>query len=174
LAFSRLRAHITMVFFKTQFIAKFASHFAPHLVCSAMVFFSTTATAQAESTAQQLPLVTLNAGMHLIQAQVAQTPDQRSAGLMFRKNMGANEGMLFVFEEAGQQCFWMKNTFLPLDAAFLADDGNIVNIAHMKPHSQDNHCSSQPVRLVLEMNDGWFAKKGLKVGSKLQGTAFKN
>lgn len=120
----------------------------------------------------QLPRVTLSAGMHLIKAQVAATPEQRSIGLMYRQEMPVNEGMLFVFERAGVQCFWMKNTLLPLTAAFVADDGTIVNLVDMKPQTLDSHCSAQPVRFVLEMNQGWFAKRGIRAGSKLGGTPF--
>ena len=110
--------------------------------------------------------------MHLIDAQLAATPEQRSTGLMFRRDMPASEGMLFVFEQASQQCFWMKNTLLPLSAAFLADDGRIVNLVDMKPQTTDSHCSAQPVRYVLEMNQGWFAKKGIKAGFRLTGKPF--
>ena len=110
--------------------------------------------------------------MHQITAQVAQTPVQRQIGLMNRKDMPLHEGMLFIFEEPSQQCFWMKNTLLPLTAAFLADDGTIVNLADMKPQTLDSHCSAQPVRYVLEMNQGWFAKKGIKAGMRLSGAAF--
>ncbi|OYQ40146.1 hypothetical protein CHU94_12550 [Rhodoferax sp. TH121] len=119
-----------------------------------------------------LPRVQLSAGMHRIDAQVAQTPDQRSIGLMFRKEMPQHEGMLFVFEQPSGLCFWMKNTLLPLTAAFVADDGTIVNLADMKPQTTDSHCASKPVRYVLEMNQGWFAKRGFKVGSKLGGVPF--
>jgi uncharacterized membrane protein (UPF0127 family) len=80
---------------------------------------------------------------------------------------------LFVFEQPAMQCFWMKNTLLPLTAAFVADDGTIVNLADMKPQTTDSHCSEKPVRFVLEMHQGWFAKKGLKAGSRLSGVAFK-
>ncbi len=121
----------------------------------------------------QLPRIQLQAGMHQIQAQVAATPDQRSVGLMHRAEMPQFEGMLFAFEQATQQCFWMKNTLLPLTAAFIADDGTIVNLADMKPQTTDAHCSEQPVRWVLEMNQGWFAKRGIKAGFKLQGPVFK-
>lgn len=110
--------------------------------------------------------------MHLIDAQVAQTPDQRTIGLMFRKDMPQHEGMLFVFEQPSGLCFWMKNTLLPLTAAFVADDGTIVNIADMKPQTTDSHCAAKPVRYVLEMNQGWFAKRGFKAGSKLGGAPF--
>ena len=130
--------------------------------------------AHAQPSAPQLdlPRVTLTAGMHLIQAQVATTPQQQAIGLMHRKEMPANEGMLFIFEQATRQCFWMKNTLLPLTAAFIADDGTIVNLADMKPQTTDSHCSAQPVRFVLEMNQGWFAKRGLKAGSRLGGPVF--
>lgn len=129
------------------------------------------------TSAQEVPQmnlqrIKLSAGMHLIDAQVALTPEQRQIGLMFRKDMPQHEGMIFVFEETSRQCFWMKNTLLPLTAAFVADDGTIVNMADMKPQTTDSHCSIQPVRYVLEMNQGWFVKKGIKAGSKLGGPLF--
>jgi uncharacterized membrane protein (UPF0127 family) len=120
-----------------------------------------------------LPRVKIHAGMHIIDAQVAASPDQRMTGLMFRKEMPANEGMLFVFEQPSQQCFWMKNTLLPLSVAFVADDGTIVNIDEMQPQTLDSHCSTRPVRYVLEMNKGWFARKGIKAGARLAGDPFR-
>lgn len=120
-----------------------------------------------------LQRVKLSAGMHQIDAQVASSPDERQIGLMFRKEMPQHEGMIFVFEQAAQQCFWMKNTLLPLTAAFVADDGTIVNLADMKPQTMQSHCSDKPVRYVLEMNRGWFTKKGIKAGSKLQSALFR-
>ena len=138
----------------------------------AVLLVATLPLASAQDGPQKLPSITLNAGMHLIQAEVAQTPEQRSTGLMFRSAMGTNEGMLFAFEEPGQQCFWMKNTLLPLSVAFVADDGSVVNIENMKPQTLDSHCSKKPVRFVLEMNDGWFAKRGIKAGFKLTGKPF--
>ena len=121
----------------------------------------------------QLPRTKLTAGMHMLDVQVAQTSEQRQIGLMFRKEMPQHEGMLFVFEQAAQQCFWMRNTLIPLSAAFVADDGTIVNIADMKPQSDDSHCSEKPVRFVLEMNVGWFAKRQIKAGYQLGGAVFK-
>jgi uncharacterized membrane protein (UPF0127 family) len=126
----------------------------------------------AQDEPQNLPAVRLGAGIHNIQAQVAQTPEQRATGLMFRRIMGGNDGMLFVFEQPGVQCFWMKNTLLPLSAAFVADDGTVVNIENMKPLALDSHCSAKPVRYVLEMHQGWFAKRGLKAGTRLSGGPF--
>jgi uncharacterized protein len=139
---------------------------------AAVLLVAASSFASAQDAPQKLPSITLNAGMHLIQAEVAQTPEQRSTGLMFRSAMGINEGMLFAFEEPGQQCFWMKNTLLPLSVAFVADDGSVVNIENMKPQTLDSHCSKQPVRFVLEMNEGWFAKRGIKPGFKLTGKPF--
>jgi len=142
---------------------------------SALLFiaFGLSGLSQAQSKPQlDLPKIKLSAGMHLIDTQVASTPDQRATGLMFRQEMPQGEGMLFVFEEATPQCFWMKNTLLPLTAAFITDDGSIVNLANMKPQTTDSHCSAKPVRYVLEMNLGWFEKKGLKAGSKLGGPPF--
>jgi uncharacterized protein len=129
--------------------------------------------AAAQDAQMNLPRVTLSAGMHQIDAQVAQTPDQRATGLMFRKEMPQHEGMLFAFEQLSVQCFWMKNTLLPLTAAFVADDGTVVNLADMEPQSTASHCSDKPVRYVLEMNRGWFAKKGIKPGMKLAGQPFR-
>ena len=77
--------------------------------------------------------------------------------------------MLFAFERPAQQCFWMKNTLLPLDIAFVADDGAIVNIERHEAADARRHCSEKPVRYVLEMNEGWFAKRGIKPGFKLKG-----
>lgn len=129
--------------------------------------------AQAQDAPQMdLPRIQIGAGMYIIDTQLASTPLQREIGLMFRKEMPQQEGMLFVFETPSQQCFWMKNTLLPLTAAFVDDDGTIVNLEDMKPQTLDSHCSKRPVRYVLEMNVGWFAKKGIKAGSKLTGKPF--
>lgn len=133
----------------------------------------TTAQVQAQEQPQlNLPRATLGAGMHLIHAQLALTPEQRQTGLMFRAEMPQQEGMLFVFEEPSEQCFWMKNTLLPLTAAFVSDDGTIVNLVDMQPKTTDSHCSTKPVRFVLEMNQGWFGKRAIKAGFKLTGKPF--
>ena len=126
----------------------------------------------AQTVPQKLPSTRLNVGIHNINAELARTPDQRGIGLMFRQAMPPSDGMLFVFDEPNTQCFWMKNTYIPLSTAFLADDGSIVNIADMQPHALDSHCSDKPVRYVLEMNQGWFAKRGIKPGAKVSGGPF--
>ena len=131
------------------------------------------ASAQAQEGPQlDLARVKLQAGMYQIDAQVAQTPQQRAIGLMNRREMPTHEGMLFIFEQASIQCFWMKNTLLPLTAAFVADDGTIVNLADMTPQSTQSHCAAKPVRFVLEMHQGWFAKKNMAAGFKLSGPPF--
>jgi uncharacterized protein len=136
----------------------------------AMLFAA--AAAWAQPAPQKLAQIRLNAGIHNINAELASTPEQREIGLMFRPEMAANDGMLFVFERARKQCFWMRNTLIPLSVAFVADDGTVVNIEAMKPQTDDEHCSVWPVRFVLEMNDGWFAQRGIKPGSKLRGAPF--
>jgi uncharacterized membrane protein (UPF0127 family) len=123
----------------------------------------------AQTGPQALPKIRLNAGIHNIDAELAQSDKEREIGLMFRPFMATNAGMLFVFEQPDRQCFWMKNTLIPLDVAFIGDDGAIVNIDQMKAQTLDSHCAAKPVRYVLEMNDGWFAKRGIKSGQKLKG-----
>ena len=119
--------------------------------------------------AQQLPRTELTAGVHLIHAEVADNFVTRMQGLMHRPSLGANDGMLFVFEESGIQCMWMKNTLIPLSVAYILDDGTIVNVEDMKPQTEDSHCAKKPVRYALEMNAGWFGSKGLRPGAKLRG-----
>ena len=131
--------------------------------------------AQAQTGPQpKLPTTRLIAGMHVIQAEIAQAPEEQMVGMMFRREMGTNEGMLFVNADAGVRCFWMRNTLLPLSIAFIADDGTIVNLADMAPQSDHSHCSTKPVRFALEMNQGWFAKRGIAAGFKLRGAPFGN
>lgn len=143
------------------------------ILASALIALIGAAPAHAQDGPQgRLKTIELTAGMHVIHAELAITPIQQQTGMMFRRTMGANEGMLFVNDDAGVRCFWMRNTLLPLAIAFIADDGTIVNIAEMAPRSDDSHCSAKPVRYALEMNQGWFAKRGFKAGSKLRGAPF--
>ena len=117
----------------------------------------------------ELAVVELAAGMHLIRAELADTFATRVQGLMHRDRLGQNAGMLFVFEEAGIQCMWMKNTLIPLSVAFLDDSGAIINIADMRPQTEEPHCAARPARYALEMTRGWFAERGIKPGAKLRG-----
>jgi len=125
----------------------------------------------APALAQQpaLPIVELGAGMHLIRAELAATDATRSMGLMHRKALAPNGGMLFVFDAPGPYCMWMKNTPLPLSVAFIDDAGAIVNIADMQPHTEQSHCAARPVTYALEMRQGWFAERGIRAGERLRG-----
>jgi len=128
--------------------------------------------ASAQEGPQRLRTITLGYGILNIKAEVALTPREHEIGLMYRTSMGANEGMLFAFDRPGQQCFWMKNTLIPLSVAFVADDGTVVNTDEMKAQTLESHCSAKPVRFVLEMNTGWFKRHGVKAGDKLAGEPF--
>lgn len=131
--------------------------------------------ASAQGAAQaRLPTVDLTAGMHVIKAELAVTAEQQATGMMFRRAMPGNEGMLFVNDTPGVRCFWMKNTLVPITIAFLADDGTIVNLADMQPQSERSHCSAKPVRFALEMSQSWFARRGIEPGFRLRGGPFAN
>ena len=146
-----------------------------HLLSFLAVLACTPALAQRAPAGQpqlDLPRAQLSVGMHRIDAQLATTPEQRQIGLMHRQQMPQHEGMLFVFERPAVQCFWMRNTLIPLTAAFVADDGSIVNLADMQPLDDTSHCSTRPVRYVLEMNRGWFEQRHLKAGMRLRGQPF--
>ena len=119
-----------------------------------------------------LPQTKLQAGMQLIQAEVANTPEERETGLMFRRELSGNHGMLFAFEDDRPVCMWMKNTLIPLTVAFIDDHGTITNTADMQPQTLDSHCAVQNVRFALEMPFGWFAKRGIKPGFTLRGAPF--
>ena len=118
---------------------------------------------------EKLPVVQLNAGMHVIRAEVAADYASRMRGLMFRASMPVNAGMLFIFEETAPQCMWMKNTLLPLSVAFIDERGAVINIEDMQPQTEESHCARKPARYALEMNKGWFAARGIKPGSRING-----
>ena len=124
--------------------------------------------------AQQLPQPTLRTtklttGIHVITAEVATTPQSRRIGLMMRERLAQNHGMVFVFEDKSQHCFWMRNTLIPLSIAFIEDDGTIVSIADMVPKSDASTCPPRAVHYALEMDKNWFAKRGITAGMKITG-----
>lgn len=145
----------------------------PLLCALTLLLLAPTAPAQPKGQPQNLATTQLQAGMHNLLVQVARSPREREIGLMWRQQMAPHEGMVFVFEEPATQCFWMRNTYLPLSVAYVADDGRIVNIEDMQPQSEQSKCSTKPVRYVVEMNQGWFAKRGIKPGFQLTGPLFK-
>ena len=132
--------------------------------------FIATATAHAaENTG--LPEINLSIHKQALTAEVAANDDTRTVGLMHRRIMPENRGMLFVFPRSMPLSFWMMNTFIPLSIAYIDDAGVILNITDMKPQTTDPHPSAGPARYALEMNQGWFAKRGIKAGAKVEGLA---
>ena len=124
--------------------------------------------------AQQLPQPTLRTtklttGIHVITAELATTPQSRMIGLMMRVRLAPNHGMVFMFDDKSQHCFWMRNTLIPLSIAFIEDDGTIVDIADMAPKSEASTCPPRAVRYALEMDQGWFTKRGITAGMKITG-----
>ena len=121
------------------------------------------------SASAEMPRMELSAGFHRIEAEVAANQENRALGLMHRKSMGSNQGMLFVFPVAARHCMWMRNTLIPLAVAFLDDEGRIINVEEMKPQTENNHCAAAPARFALEMNKGWYAAKGIQNGMRIGG-----
>ncbi|HZW12079.1 MAG TPA: DUF192 domain-containing protein [Noviherbaspirillum sp.] len=139
---------------------------------ASILFASALVLAAAPAASQQVtrfPVISLNAGIHVIKAEVAAREAERQQGLMFREKMGPNEGMLFLFPAPASVCMWMKNTYIPLSVAFIDESGKIVNIEDMEPQTTDSHCAKKQVRYALEMNRGWFKQKNIKPGSAIEG-----
>ena len=117
----------------------------------------------------QMPEIALAVNGHTLTVEVAVTDENRSRGLMHRRILPENRGMLFVFRETGNHAMWMMNTYVPLSVAFLDEHGTIINIEDMKPRSRDTHAAARPAKYALEANRGWFAKRGIKAGAKVEG-----
>jgi uncharacterized protein len=103
-----------------------------------------------------------------ISVEVAKTAEEATRGLMGRKDLGKDEGMLFIFETEGYHGFWMKDTYIPLSIAFIDKEGRIVRITDMKPLTLESHLPPQPILYALEMKKGWFSKNGIKVGDVIK------
>lgn len=114
-------------------------------------------------------LVVLEAGNKRLHVELANCPESRNKGLMYRTVLGEDCGMLFSFPKLEVQSFWMKNTSLPLSIAFINEHGVITNIENMTPFSLDNVFSNQPVKLALEMTHGWFENNCIKPGDVIRG-----
>lgn len=121
------------------------------------------------TTAQPAEPLQLEVGGHQVQAEYADTFLQRQRGLMGRTELAADSGMLFRFDEVRRHCLWMKDTPLPLSAAFLDEDGAIVDVIDLEPLSTDVRCSEKPARYALEMHQGWFGAQGIRVGDRVTG-----
>ena len=132
------------------------------LIVAAMLAFSATAHAQ-------LPEIALAINDHKLTAEVAHMEATRTEGLMHRRILPENRGMLFVFRETAIHAMWMMNTHIPLSVAFIDGNGIIINIEDMEPHTRDTHPAAKPVKYALEVNRGWFRKRGIKPGAKIEG-----
>lgn len=116
-----------------------------------------------------LPEVELTAGGKRLRVEVAERPADLATGLMFRESLPKDRGMLFVFPSPAPRTFWMKNTYIPLDIAFLDEEGRILNILQMPPLSEEHFRSRGPARYAVEMNAGWFSRHGIRSGDRIEG-----
>lgn len=123
--------------------------------------------AQEATQHQTLPTVEITLQKIPLEVEYAHTFEQRAMGLMYRKTLCEQCGMLFKFSGSKKASMWMQNTFLALDVAFITSDGVITDIKPMQPHDLTSVGASQAVLYALEMNQGWFAKNGIKVGDKM-------
>ena len=117
----------------------------------------------------ELPVATMNIKGHILNVELAAIPSARHCGLSYRERLPQNQGMLFVYPDAGPRTFWMKDTQIPLSIAFLDDSGKIINIYNMVPNQTDEHyTSSRPAKYALEVNQGWFQAHGIEIGDTLE------
>lgn len=106
---------------------------------------------------------------HELHAEYAKTVAQRERGLMGRSELDADSGMLFRFDEVRRHCLWMKDTPLPLSAAFFDEDGVLVDVIDLEPFNTQIRCSQRPARFALEMNQGYFETRGIGRDARLEG-----
>jgi len=106
---------------------------------------------------------------HELHAEYAQTVAQRERGLMGRSELAADSGMLFRFDEVRRHCLWMKDTPLPLSAAFFDEAGVLVDVLDLEPFNTEIRCSKRPARYALEMDQGWFADRQIGRDTRLDG-----
>lgn len=116
-----------------------------------------------------LPVVELTVDGNKAVVEVANTEPTRMSGLMFRREMDENHGMLFVFSDSQPRAFWMQNTLIPLSIAFMDEKGRIENILEMPPQTEQTFRSAGPAKYALEMNAGWYSKRGIKAGDMING-----
>lgn len=154
-------AQSTTIFNRTARIMNI--HYFASLMAIIAIFSHVTPTYAQKNSQKQLVV-----GIHVIDADVANTPYSREKGLMYRTSLAPNQGMLFVFDQAAQHCMWMKNTPLPLSVAFIDARGNIINIEKMRPHTDTRHCAIRPAQYALEMNENWFDKKNVRPGMTIE------
>ncbi len=123
----------------------------------------------ADGKPQALPVTKIKVGPHAVDAEVAKTPEERATGLMYRFNLPADHGMLFVFAEPQPLSFWMRNTYIPLSIAFIDAQGRILNVEDMAPRDESPVPSRGAALYALEMRKGWFAERNLGAGTRVTG-----
>jgi uncharacterized membrane protein (UPF0127 family) len=150
---------------KPCFLPRFDRHFLPRVLAAALLLAASLAVLA------EAPLRTtvLHIGAHALKVEVAADDAQRERGLMFRKSLPREEGMLFVFDDPGYYAMWMKNTLIPLSVAFVDRHGVILNIADMEPQTLDTHIAAGPALYAIETNKGWFAAHRIAAGDKVTG-----
>jgi uncharacterized protein len=144
-------------------------HFSIALAC---IVFALTPLANAKDTKPAEPKLStmiLTAGGQTIKAEVAANDAQREKGLMFRTQMGKNDGMLFVFPQLGYHAMWMRNTLIQLSVAYMDENGKILSIHEMEPKTETPHQAAGPARYALEMNAKWFAQHKVVAGDTIKG-----
>ena len=136
----------------------------------AVLFILTTAAQAAIAGDAQAPLprIIVHINGHALSAEVAATEQSRRRGLMFRRRLAAGDAMLFQFAETARHCLWMRDTLIPLSAAFIGEAGAIINIVQMRPQTETPHCAAAPAAYALETPQGWFAANGVKPGDAVQ------
>jgi uncharacterized membrane protein (UPF0127 family) len=142
------------------------------LVCCALLLAFSGGAWAAGAPAEPLKVETA-AGVRDFTVEIAQTPEDQATGLMYRREMAPNAGMLFIYPAVSRVTMWMKNTLLPLDMLFIGQDGRIKHIVERTvPHSTELIGSNGPVRAVLELNAGTASRLGIKVGDRVVHPAF--
>lgn len=114
------------------------------------------------------PLASLDVAGHEVRVEIADDDEERKRGLMHRDSLPEDQGMLFVYPEEQTLSFYMRNTPIPLDIAFIDERGYIVDVQQMEPHTEELHRSSQPALYALEMNRGWFEAHGVEEGDRVR------
>jgi uncharacterized membrane protein (UPF0127 family) len=138
------------------------------LLASFLLVAGTGASAQKDKP-PTLATTTIKVAGHALKVEIVASDPERERGLMFREKLGRDDGMLFVFPDIGYHSMWMKNTYIPLSVAFVDNDGVILNVRDMEPHSLDSHMAAGPARYAIETNVGWFKAKGVKAGDRVTG-----
>ena len=118
--------------------------------------------------ASTLTLVSSGGARTEVEVEIADERDEQQRGLMERTELAEDAGMLFVFERDEPRSFWMRNTLIPLSIAYIADGGRIVDIQDMQPLDETSHPSAEPARYALEVNQGFFAERGIQVGDEVE------